>query len=1440
MASSGSSQYELLDQLAEEFAERYRRGEHPSLQEYVARYPQLADGIRDLFPALVKVEQVQKDHVAPPEQPPAYPAAPLQQVGDYRILAEIGRGGMGVVYEAEQQALGRRVALKVLLRTTAGDGSAQIRFQREAKAAARLHHTNIVPVFDVGQDGEHLYYAMQLIHGQGLDGVIHDLKRLRGHAQANPAPAEKSIAASLMLGRFQQEKLADPNDPHATDAYEGSPPSSAVLPGQSELSSVESNRRAYYRSVAQIGVLTASALSYAHARGIVHRDIKPGNLLLDTTGNVWVTDFGLAKTGDAGMTHSGDILGTIRYMSPERFRGQCDVRADVYALGMTLYELMTLKAAYVSGDRLKLVELIRNSEPASPRSIDAQIPRDLETIVMKSLDRDVRRRYQSADELWEDLQRFVNDEPIKARRIGSVERLGLWCRRNKGIAALTATVAVLLLAGTILSLLAAGYFRRLASDETAARNEAEAARQDALVSAEQASIAGQKEAQRRTEAERAKEQLRRQLYVSDMNLARQLWDDGAIDRLEEVLDSHRPSAGQSDLRGFEWYYWWRAAHLEAATVHVSSNYDQWLQKLAVSPDGRIVAVADSDRRIFLFDSVAEKPVRQILIRLNRGGIAPVAFARDGALLVVAGPDHILRRWEIRTWTPLPELTAHPKGRGVAALAVSPSGPVMASADNQGEIVLWDTDTWKPVATLPARGEVTSLAFAPDGKTLVAAMKSGQLDRVSGWASPQAVKRELVATIKLPHQTPYQAEITSVAYGPDGSLLATGGNDGRVRLWNATTWQQVHAFEAPASVQCVAFSSDGKLLAAGTEKTNAVYVWGVSGRTLQTTIKGHFRKVRSIAFAGNRSRLWSASWDGQVKVWDLARCQPDETVSLPISPSSLIAFGSDGRSLFIHGADGIIWQWALAGQAPPAPWNKGEQVAELAFSADRTVLIGRSPSDQKLRLWDLAGGNPRREWTLTSGLSKQSDSSLYAWLRFVSQCQLLAISGDGRTVAWAQQEGDTGLVIVVLNVATGQQTRVDLRNQPGIPPWVRFLALSPDGKRMVSNHGVALLWDLSAPQSAPIPTVVSGGLWWDIVAFTPDGKEMAVGFGQSDIAIVDAQTGARKQTLRGHAGWVTCLAFTSDGRTLVSGSEDGTVRLWDPKTGELRTTFTGHGGLVASIAISPDGAAIASCSLDQTVRVWRAATQADVNQKRAATQADVNQNPEYVQTFERQGDAQIRAGNWKQAAADLSQALDVLPPGTPNWHERAYRLAFVLVYLGEVEKYQALCRRTVRDFQRTANVQIAERTSTMCLFAGSAQDSEVREHGGQFADFAVANIDGAIARKEVGESLLAYVQHAKGIAEYRRGNYAAALEWFQKSVPALGALTHPAAVACQATDLLFSAMAAYQLGKTQEARHWLAEADRLSGTLSKTFNHTDRQMMDLVRREAEALLAGKKQ
>src|SRR5262245_46397566 len=407
---------------------------------------------------------------------------------------------MGVVYEAEQVSLGRRVALKVLPRQVSSDLKTLARFRREARSAAQLHHTNIVPVFEVGKEGEVSYYAMQFIQGQGLDTVIDELWRLKERAHPSgpnqgserpdpPIPAGPTAAApsqsrpvsrmahSLLTGRFVPETpegpgegeaagadreataaLSDRRDPDeigAPPSGENSPaagssrPSSVVLPGGSPLSAVESRRRPFFRSAAHIGRQVGAGLAYAHARGIVHRDIKPSNLLLDTQGVVWITDFGLAKASDDRLTQTGDILGTIRYMAPERFRGQGDARADIYALGLTLYELLTLRPAFDSPDRLQLIERIKTEEPPRPRSLDGRIPRDLETIVLKAIEKDPQGRYPSANALAEDLRRFLHGEPIRARRVGALERAWIWAKRRPAAAALllVSTVAALALVG---------------------------------------------------------------------------------------------------------------------------------------------------------------------------------------------------------------------------------------------------------------------------------------------------------------------------------------------------------------------------------------------------------------------------------------------------------------------------------------------------------------------------------------------------------------------------------------------------------------------------------------------------------------------------------------------------------------------------------------------------------------------------------------------------------------------------------------------------------------------------------------------------------------------------------------------------------------------------------------------------------------------------------
>ena len=345
--TSGSRDYGRFDELAEEFAARFRRGERPSLEEYVDRLPEMADEIREMFPAMVEVEHA--DVEARGEAPAPAGTPRLSQVGDYRIIREIGRGGMGVVYEADQLSLGRRVALKVLAGHIARDRGSLERFRREAKSAARLHHTNIVPVFEVGRDGEFTFYAMQLIHGQGLDQVIDELRRLRepvrkrfeqgparprelrGNLHPAPRPplpgrsAEAELgwlAESLLTGGFIIDGLESPaTDPAGTERFdpdrtlgqssmdtaEGRPlaapladvSGSAVMPGGQHVSEVDNSGRLqpFFRSVAQIGRQAAQGLAHAHGRGVVHRDIKPSNLLLDTNGIVWITDFGLAKAG---------------------------------------------------------------------------------------------------------------------------------------------------------------------------------------------------------------------------------------------------------------------------------------------------------------------------------------------------------------------------------------------------------------------------------------------------------------------------------------------------------------------------------------------------------------------------------------------------------------------------------------------------------------------------------------------------------------------------------------------------------------------------------------------------------------------------------------------------------------------------------------------------------------------------------------------------------------------------------------------------------------------------------------------------------------------------------------------------------------------------------------------------------------------------------------
>jgi tetratricopeptide (TPR) repeat protein len=407
-----------LDELAEEFARRLRDGERPSVEEYAARYPLWAADIREMFPAVQVMEQLKpRREDRSPASPPAAQHRFPERLGEYRLLREIGRGGMGVVYEARQETLGREVALKVLPAHLLANEKLRLRFRRESQAAARLHHTNIVPVFGVGEQDGLCWYVMQLIHGRSID---------------------------LALG--ERSTPADAGTQPTGQTPAGPRPTPTVIQGTPRFSA---------QAIARMGVQVADALAYAHDHGILHRDVKPSNLLLDDQGTVWVTDFGVAKLlEEAQLTQSGEYVGTLRYMSPERFLGHCDARGDVYSLGITLYEMLAGRPAFPDTTPEHLIRLITEGEPPRFEALGLAVPADLETIVLKATARDPAHRYQTAGELADDLRRFLDDRPVHARRIGALGQLWRWCLRNRLVAGLAAAVVGLLLLTSVVFVIA--------------------------------------------------------------------------------------------------------------------------------------------------------------------------------------------------------------------------------------------------------------------------------------------------------------------------------------------------------------------------------------------------------------------------------------------------------------------------------------------------------------------------------------------------------------------------------------------------------------------------------------------------------------------------------------------------------------------------------------------------------------------------------------------------------------------------------------------------------------------------------------------------------------------------------------------------------------------------------------------------------------------------
>jgi serine/threonine protein kinase len=749
-----SADRDPLDRLAEEFVARFRAGERPSLTDFAQRLPERADEVRELFPALVEMEQLKPAAAdSTGDFTPALEPSDPRHVGEFRIVRAVGRGGMGVVYEAVQESLGRHVALKLLPAEALADPRRLERFRREAKAAARLHHTNIVSVFGTGEaDGRH-YYAMQFIDGHPLDAVIKELRRLKQRSDAEKPPrAASGVAEALLSGAFEQS--APPSGASRSDPPAGAPARAATSSSPAFSGSLSDGGRPYWEAVARIGIQAADALAYAHAQGILHRDIKPANLLLDLRGTLWVTDFGLAKAADADdLTHSGDVVGTLRYLAPERFEGRADERSDVYALGLTLYELLTLRPAFVADNRAKLVEQVLAASPPRPRSVNPSVPRDLETVVLKATARDPAARYASAGELAEDLRRYLEDRPIRARRASGTEQAWRWCRRNPAVASLLTAVLLVFAVGAALSL-----FFGFGEREQA--REAEAARKRATDEADRV----------RAEQEHA----RRLLYVSRMNLAAVCLADENIPRLRELLDEMIPPPGETDLRGWEWHYLnnltrvpSRHEFVVAGTQAMPSVDGRWLTVLR--PDGEngencLFDVWDvpAGRRVATLPRPGSPPVPRL-----PGGFPEAEVSPDGSVLAV-GFRMLDRKWQpLRLWRidtgeplsgpaelPLDHQYGNPfvLGAGGAWVAwdeplsgpaLAPGGLARYGPDGvEKTVARWELSTGKVTrTTFRSRcGSGASAELTADGRTAFCGCASYSQSFLSGRTSSEAEQR----------------------------------------------------------------------------------------------------------------------------------------------------------------------------------------------------------------------------------------------------------------------------------------------------------------------------------------------------------------------------------------------------------------------------------------------------------------------------------------------------------------------------------------------------------------------------------------------------------------------------------------------------------------------------------------------------------------------------
>lgn len=1129
---------ERIHDLVEEFRATNAAGLRISIDDFVAKHPRYRAELEQVLPLTDLLADVVATHSLD-AQSASLPITNISPttgtLGDFRLLRELGRGGMGIVYEAEQISLGRRVALKLFPFAALLDSRQLERFKTEARAAAMLRHRGIVNVLSVGCERGTHYYAMELIDGVSLATVASQARGAVSSDQAN------------------------------TDTQ----PTNALT------TSYAHDRQAYFKQIARLGIRVAEALQYAHSEGILHRDVKPSNLLLDQNDDVFLTDFGLARIGEGGeLTATGDIVGTLRYMSPEQLEPNrlVDYRADIYGIGATLYELLATQPMFTESDRSKLLKQVLDEQPKPLRQIDPAIPRDLETIVHKCIARLPIDRFASAADLAEDLERFCDNRPISTTPTSTLRWAQRWMRRNRRLTAISLFAMILLLAlATVGPLLALRQFemaQQLQAKMSLLRSE--------------------------------REQAEQQLYDSQFRNAFADSVRSDFRRASAFLKAYE----NTDLRSFEY-----------SLLHSRFERDQqrtlgrhWcdIQRTAVSPDNKLLAYGTWDGTVVVLDPASRNEIHQFKLGKHKGcWLEALDFSPDGRFLFAAG-ENVLQLRRVSDWKLIP----FPKPEsGKPAIRVASSAAfamidrehktqtLLAVGDRSGfnvdssaaHLLLFQingTDADATIERLAALdgvvGSVNDIAFQPNTNVLMACgrdllIRRWQLPECEplepldlGTAEEKLDRFESVAQIELPPSDSDQVIFSTTERHPNGSVsrvgIATTKSESKQLLMTHATGSEA-----------LAVSPNGKQLAVGFND-GLVHLIDLEAPSLLQSTAAHASTVHDIDFDSSGRRFYTASADMKLKAWSTKELEKRADGTVDLIPELLfttaLAWMPNGRQIAsAQGSDPPVlklWDRATGELIKSCPVPGGLYPTDLCVLSESEIAIAaytwpHSNRTAKIYIWQLDTNEVRSIFESQGESTRLAVSHDRNHLSAAIGKEIVVFDVPGQGVSDRWSTAMTGAVAAhpsrrLIAYFRATRTWLEARDQ-GEPPKFEIAVWDLERRQHVAN--------LSCPD--PVESM----------AFSPNGTKLAVGTIQGSILLWnDWETssavggkgtiGGGPQKLVGHGPHVWDIEFSKDGLRLASAALDRSVRLWNASTGNPLWDIRTEAAWNYAVAFSPDG------------------------------------------------------------------------------------------------------------------------------------------------------------------------------------------------------------------------------------------------------------------------------